>query len=601
MKNMILFGAGNTARNAISVIGENKIAYIVDNDIEKIGKKIDNLVVYSYESKKEEIKNYDVVISVSERYVGEIASQLSNDGILSYQCLGEVLSSITREKIAERFDFIEVYNKAISWIKENSIQGESIICTSELKKGYPEVTGYYIPTLIRWGYRDIALSYTRWLLEIQKSDGSWYDTNDSAPYIFDTAQVLKGLLAGRNIIEDKDEIDKAIIKGCDWILSCMNEEGRLVTPDTNCWGNDEETCSELVHLYCISPIIEAGVIYEKREYTKSAEKIIKFYMKYYYDKIMNFSLLSHFYAYVMEALLDLGYKDMCKEAMDKIAIKQNDSGGVPAYNNVDWVCSTGLFQLALVWFRLGDVDKGNKTFEYACKLQNESGGWFGSYISEKNPNEINTYFPNVEISWANKYFLDALYYKNKAEFDKLAPQFLMSISQEDGRYLTVKKVLKESGQKILDVGCGKGRYLRNLLKDFPNNIYHGVDISSEVIKYMSDLDVICKEGTLTNIPYGDKEFDITYTCEALEHAIDIKSAIREMTRVTKQGGFIVVVDKNDSCYGELEIGKWEQWLNEDSLKRILDEYCSEVEIYHGLEYENMKNRDLFTAWIGKVK
>lgn len=43
-------------------------------------------------------------------------------------------------------------------------------------------------------------------------------------------------------------------------------------------------------------------------------------------------------------------------------------------------------------------------FNYACKLQNKSGGWYGSYLSEENENEINTYFPNSEISWAVKYF-----------------------------------------------------------------------------------------------------------------------------------------------------------------------------------------------------
>lgn len=132
----------------------------------------------------------------------------------------------------------------------------------------------------------------------------------------------------------------------------------------------------------------------------------------------------------MEAMLDIGHEELAREAMEKISKLQKESGAVPGYHNVDWVCSTGLFQLALVWFRLGEVEKGNKAFVYACKLQNETGGWYGSYISEDNANEVNTYFPDAEISWANKYFLDALYYKNLATFEKQADIFGSKIEIE---------------------------------------------------------------------------------------------------------------------------------------------------------------------------
>lgn len=52
--------------------------------------------------------------------------------------------------------------------KNHSIDGHAIMCTSERRKEYPEVTGYYIPTLLRWGYRVLALNYAEWLLQVQK-------------------------------------------------------------------------------------------------------------------------------------------------------------------------------------------------------------------------------------------------------------------------------------------------------------------------------------------------------------------------------------------------------------------------------------------------
>ena len=128
---------------------------------------------------------------------------------------------------------IEYYNKAIEWIKNNTINGQGITVTSKKKIIYPEVTGYYIPSLLVWGEKEIAISYAKYLCSIQKEDGSWYDSTDSAPYVFDSAQILKGLIAIRKILP---EVDTHIIKGCDWILSNMQENGRLTTPNKDDWG-----------------------------------------------------------------------------------------------------------------------------------------------------------------------------------------------------------------------------------------------------------------------------------------------------------------------------------------------------------------------------
>ena len=65
--------------------------------------------------------------------------------------------------------------------------------------------------------------------------------------------------------------------------------------------------------------------------------------------------------------------------MEDVARLQRSDGSVPAFPDVDWVCSTGLFQYAIVWYKLGDRHRGDAAFEYASQLQNPSGGWFGSW------------------------------------------------------------------------------------------------------------------------------------------------------------------------------------------------------------------------------
>lgn len=311
-----------------------------------------------------------------------------------------------------------VLEKAKKWIANNTIDGNGITVTSKRKLIYPEVTGYYIPSLLKWDMKDTAIAYAKYLCGIQKEDGSWYDSKDKAPYIFDSAQILKGLVAIRDIYPEADE---HILKGCDWILSNMHEDGRLVTPDEDSWGGDESFCSELIHVYCLEPIRDAGRIFGKQEYIDAAEKILGYYIKEKKDKIDNFDLLSHFHAYVMEGLYDLGQTDVCREAMERLEKFRTPKGAIPGLNDVPWVCSTGIFQLAIVWYKLGEKQKGDELFYYACRLQNESGGWYGSYPEDKFRNIFYRgrkkpyYFPDEEISWAVKYFLDAYYYKKQLE------------------------------------------------------------------------------------------------------------------------------------------------------------------------------------------
>lgn len=602
MKKYILFGAGTYAERAIALLGNEEIEIILDNDSSKWGRYIAGIPVYSPEDKKESLANYQVIVTVSQKYQQQIMEQLEQLQIENVRTIQEVQTEITRSKLEARLDYIKIYNRAISWIKDNTIEGQAIICNTDKRKGYPEVTGYYIPTLLRWGYRELAVSYAKWLCAIQKENGAWYDTDDRAPYVFDTAQILKGLIAIRTIYP---QADPHIIKGCDWIISNMQESGRLITPSTDAWGNGR-TCSELIHMYCLSPLVEAAEAFAMPQYKEAAYKILEYYKHTHYDEIMNFGLLSHFYAYVMEALLDMGEKDMAMEAMDKIENIQKENGAVPAYCDVQWVCSTGLFQLALVWFRLGNIESGNKAFEYACKLQNESGGWYGSYLSENDQNEDNTYFPTSEISWAVKYFLDALYYKNLAEFDLWAGSFLDEIDRNDDRYKIIREAVAsnsgrcDEGLKVLDVGCGKGRYLKNLLQDEPGNRYYAVDLSESVMDFITEAEIHRKQGSLTNIDYPDAYFDVAYTCEALEHAIDIRNAIKELARVTKDGGRIVVIDKNKEELGRMEIGEWEIWFDADELKDIMSAYCSSVTVIDQIEYEHKKEDKLFLAWIGTV-
>lgn len=81
MKKYVLFGAGEYAKYAVEIVGKNNIAFIMDNDSNKCGMKLDGIPVYAFKEKITESRDYIIVISVSNRYYDEISRQLEQNGI----------------------------------------------------------------------------------------------------------------------------------------------------------------------------------------------------------------------------------------------------------------------------------------------------------------------------------------------------------------------------------------------------------------------------------------------------------------------------------------------------------------------------------------
>ena len=503
-------------------------------------------------------------------------------------------------------ELLSVYRNARKWIYANTVPGKGIrpsvgLDDTKTDIAYPEVSGYYIPSLLHYGFRDLAKQYAKWLLSIQHEEGAWYDYLDKAPYVFDTGQILKGLIA---IYPIMPEVKDSILKGCDYILSQIRPDGQLPSPSLEFWP--EGICTELIHLYCLKPLIDAARIFGCPRYETEARRVLAYYKENSMDKLLDFHTLSHFYAYMMEALVDLGETEIAREAMDKVAKLQRKDGFIPAYKNVKWTCSTGLFQFAVVWYKLGEKTKADLTFDYACSLQTKNGGWLGSYGKGAG------YLQVREISWAVKYFLDALQLKISTHFaktaDKNVPQtggtYPLSdyISDEDGR---LKLVLGEinkhvkSGANVVDVGCGLGRILKKAAAQRPEANFYGVDLAPEILANIPET-IGTKIGSLLSIPFEDGFSDFTMTSEALEHAIDIENAVKELARITKKGGRVLIIDKDIKARGALETPPWEQWFNPEELKNIMESAGLKTEIIKNVSYGTKDGSDgLYAAWSGE--
>lgn len=91
--------------------------------------------------------------------------------------------------------------------------------------------------------------------------------------------------------------------------------------------------------------------------------------------------------------------------------------------------------------------------------------------------------------------------------------------------------------RILDVGCGNGRYLRRLRADHPDAEVIGVDKHEGVIE---DVPGPTTVADVADLPFETGSADVVLAMHMLYHVPDIEGALEELRRVLAPGGVLFV-------------------------------------------------------------
>jgi ubiquinone/menaquinone biosynthesis C-methylase UbiE len=152
----------------------------------------------------------------------------------------------------------------------------------------------------------------------------------------------------------------------------------------------------------------------------------------------------------------------------------------------------------------------------------------------------------------------------------------------DYKRLTYEQMHIKPGQKVLDVGCGPGTDTIPLAQQVrPSGQIIGVDYDAEMIAEAEKRAqnarvsawVIHKCADANELPFESDYFDASRAERLFEHLLDPAKALSEMVRVTKPGGWIVVLD---SDWGTLSMDT-----NEIETERRLVRFFTEQIVNNG--------------------
>jgi ubiquinone/menaquinone biosynthesis C-methylase UbiE len=118
----------------------------------------------------------------------------------------------------------------------------------------------------------------------------------------------------------------------------------------------------------------------------------------------------------------------------------------------------------------------------------------------------------------------------------------------EGRWEKVARAMVEHyglkpGDRILDVGCGKGFLLYDFTKVVPGLELQGIDISEYAVENAKEeIRNRLQVGNATSLPFPDNYFDFVYSITTLHnlHCYDLDKALREIERVGKKNKYVCV-------------------------------------------------------------
>ena len=176
---------------------------------------------------------------------------------------------------------------------------------------------------------------------------------------------------------------------------------------------------------------------------------------------------------------------------------------------------------------------------------------------------------DIKVRTASKRFYDEAYAPTG---DKIAyPAAQAGLPSQSNYFVPISEFLASYGlqnKRVLEIGAGAGG-LQDVARD-----YVGLDIAEAARIHFHKPFV---QGSATDLPFADSQFDVILTVYTLEHVPNPETALNEMRRVVKDGGYIYIAPAWDVPWWRSRGYDMRPWSDLDLRGKVVSAFVAPVQ------------------------
>jgi len=129
------------------------------------------------------------------------------------------------------------------------------------------------------------------------------------------------------------------------------------------------------------------------------------------------------------------------------------------------------------------------------------------------------------------------------------------------RFRNLSKLIEPSGGEILDVGCADGTATKFILEQSKAELIIGIDVLQSSVDYAKKrfknrkLKFLVAEAE--KLPFEKNQFEAVFCLDSIEHFLQPGKVLREIRRVLKKNGYLVILVHTNSLLFRIIWFFWE--------------------------------------------
>lgn len=187
--------------------------------------------------------------------------------------------------------------------------------------------------------------------------------------------------------------------------------------------------------------------------------------------------------------------------------------------------------------------------------------------------------------------------KSKAAFNQQAATYDTDMQGQHARSLypiLLERLSHISYQSALDLGCGTGEMIKQIMQSDNHKELYGIDLSEEMLSVAKGKlpdQVKLLLGDSESLPFPDNFFDVVYCNDSFHHYPAPQNVLSEVQRVLKPGGTFLMGDCWQPYIGRMIMNFYMRHSKEGDVKIYSEaEMVSMLsEYFHDVSWERIGN------------